>query len=71
MDAEPAAGDERPQDGGHVGAEDSERRPAIDRVGDAVLRARVGVEDHRKKDDAVAEEDGQDGLIPVHAFGNQ
>src|SRR5262249_33667681 len=38
---------------------------------DAVLRARVRVEDHWDKHDDVAEQDGEDGLLPVHAAGDQ
>ncbi len=45
--------------------------PAVDGERDAVLRAGVGVEDHRDQDDDVAEEDGQHRLPPVHALVDQ
>jgi len=67
LDAEPAAGDEGSEDGGHVGAEDAEAGSDVDGERDAVLGSSVGVEDHRDEDDEVAEEDGEDGLLPAHA----
>ena len=67
LDAEPAAGDERAQDRRHVGADDAERGAAIDGEGNAVARPGVGVEDHRHQHDDIAEENGEDGLPPVHA----
>jgi hypothetical protein len=71
LDAEPSAGDEGAEQGGDVGAADAETGAAIDGKGNPIARAGVGVEDHGDQDDGVAERDGEDGLPPVHAFGNQ
>ncbi len=69
--AEPAAGNQRAQHGGDVGAAHSERCAHEDRKGNAVLGAGMGVEQHGDEHDQVAEQDGADGLPPVHAAGDQ
>ena len=71
LDAEPAAGDQGPQERRDVRPEDAERRPAVDRERDAVLGPGVGVQDHRDQHDRVAQEDRQDRLPPVHPLGDQ
>ena len=71
LDAEPAAGHQRAQHGGNVGAAHAERRAHEDRKGNAVLGAGVRVEQHRDEHDQVAEQDGADGLPPAHAAGDQ
>ena len=69
--AEPSAGNQGAQHGGDVGAANSERGAYEDRKGNAVLRARMGIEQHGDEHDQVAEQDGADGLPPAHAAGDQ
>ena len=71
LDAEPTARHQRAQQRRHVRAERAERRAAIDRKRDAVFRARVRIEHHRDEHDDVAEEDGEDGLPPVHPAADE
>jgi len=70
LNAEPAAGYQGAEDGWDVGAEDAERGAGENGEGNAVLRAGVGVEDHGDKDENVAEENGEERLLPVHAAGD-
>ncbi len=71
LNAEPAAGDQRPQQRRNVRAQQAKAGAAIDRKRDAVLRAGVRVEDHRNQHDHVSQEDGEHGLPPVHAAVDQ
>lgn len=71
LNAKPAASDESAKDGGNVGATDTEGSAHKDRGGDAVFGAGMGIEEHGNQDDEMAEEDGQNGLHPVHALGNE
>lgn len=54
-----------------MGSPEPERGPGEDREGDAVFRAGMRVEHHGNQHNQVAEENGQDGLPPVHPAGNQ
>src|SRR5438067_979767 len=67
LDPEPPARDACPEEGRDVCAEDTERRPGEDRVGDAVLRAGVAICQHWNQDDDVGQRDRQDRLVPGHA----
>jgi len=71
LDAEPAAGDQRAQDGGNVGAAHAKRRAHENRKRDAIFCACVRVEKHGDEDDQVAQQDGADGLLPIHAAGDE
>ena len=71
LDAEPAARDQRAQQGRHVRAARAERRAAIKPETEFRRRARVRVEDHRDEHDDVAEKNRQDGLPPIHAAADQ
>ncbi len=71
LDAEPSAGDEARRRAGTLAPRSAERCAAVDGEGDSVARAGVGVEDHGDEDDGVGEEDGEDGLPPVHAAGDE
>ena len=71
LDAEPAARDERAQNGRHVRALRAERRAAIDRKGNSVTRSGVRVQDHRHQHDEVAEKDREHRLPPVHAAADE
>src|SRR5882762_862893 len=65
LGAEPTARDEGAHEGGHVCAFGAECGPAIDRKGNAIKGAGMGVKDHRDEDDEVAEKDGEDRLPPI------
>lgn len=69
LNAKPAASDESAKNGGNVGATDTEGSAHKDGEGDAVFGAGMGIEEHGNQDDEIAEEDGQNGLHPVHALG--
>ena len=71
LNAEPSAGHQRAQHGGNIRAAHAEGGAHEDRKGNAVLRARMRVEQHGNQHDQVAEQDGADGLPPVHAAGDQ
>ena len=71
LDAEPAAGDERAHQRGHVRTERAVGRAGEHGKRDAVLRARVRIEQDGNQDDGVAEEDGEERLRPVHARRHQ
>ena len=71
LDAEPAAGDQRPQDGRQVGPAQAERGAGEDRVRDAVLGAGVAVQQHRHQHDHVGERDRDERLHPVHPERDQ
>jgi hypothetical protein len=71
LNAKPAASDESAKDGGNVGATDTEGSAHKDGEGDAVFGAGMGIGEHGNQDDEIAEEDGQNGLNPVHALGNE
>jgi hypothetical protein len=47
------------------------RSPGEDREGDAVLGARVAVQQHRDEHQEVGDGDGQEGLQPAHAQHDQ
>ena len=67
LDAEPSAGYEGAEHCGEIGSAGAEAGAHEDGKWDSVLRAGVGVEQHGDEDDEVAEQDGEDGLLPVHA----
>ena len=71
LDAEPAAGDERAHQRRQVRAERAVGGAREDRERDAVLRARVRVEQDRDEHDRVAEQDRDERLPPVHARGHE
>ena len=71
LNAEPAAGNERTHDCGNVCAADSERGANEDREWDAVFGASVGVQQHWNEHDEVAHEDRAEGLLPIHALGDE
>jgi hypothetical protein len=70
LDTEPTASDQGAQNGGNVGSANPEGSPHENRKGDAVLRSRVGIEQHRDEDDQITQKDGADGLPPIHAPGD-
>src|SRR5579859_7863862 len=70
LDAEPTASHKRAQDGGHVGAQYAKRGACEDGEGNAIARSRVRVQQHRDEYEHVAEKNGEERLLPVHAAGN-
>src|SRR6266702_4217772 len=70
LNAKPAAGDKSTQDGGDVGAENAEGSTSENRKRDTVLRARMGVQKHGDQHKEVAEKNGEERLLPVHAAGD-
>src|SRR6202030_1654537 len=66
----PAAGNEGAEDRRNVGAEYTEGSPRKDRKWDAVLCASMGVEKHGYQYQDIAQEHGEESLLPVHATGN-
>ncbi len=56
---------------GNLRAARAEWRAHEDRERNTVLRSRVRVEQHRNEHDEVTEEDGEDGLLPIHAPGDE
>jgi hypothetical protein len=68
LDAKPTTGHEGPEKGGHVRAHGAEGGAAVNREGDAVFRARMGVEHHRNEHDDVAKENRQHRLPPIHSL---
>ena len=71
LDAEPAARDQRPHQCRDVGAERAVGRPGEDRERNAVLRSRMRVQQDRDEHDGVAEDNGEERLLPVHARCHQ
>ena len=71
LNAEPAAGHERPHQGGKVRTDRAVGDAREDGERDAVLRPGMGVEQDWNEDDGVAEEDGDERLPPVHAARHQ
>ncbi len=71
LNAEPAAGDQSAEYCGNVCAAHAERSANKNGERNAVFCAGVGVEEHGHEHDEVAEQDGDDGLPPVHAAGDQ
>src|SRR5437879_5703354 len=69
LNAEPAAGNESAQNGGNVGAENSEGGARKNREWDAVLRAGMRVEQHGNQYQDVTEKNGEERLLPIHAAG--
>ena len=67
LDAEPAAGHQRTQQGGNMCSHRAEGGPGVDRKRDPVLRAGMGVNHQRHQHDGIAEQDRQEALPPVHA----
>ena len=71
LDAEPAAGHERPHQRGKIRTDRAVGDAREDWKRDAVLRPWMGVEQDWNEDDGVAEEDGDERLPPVHAARHQ
>jgi len=71
LDAEPAAGHQRAHQGGDVRADRPVGGAGEHGEGNPVLRARMRVEQDRDEHDRVAEQDGDEGLPPVHARGHE
>ena len=71
LNAEPAAGDDRPHQRRKIRAERSVRRAREDREGYAVLRSRMRIEKDGREHDGVAEENGDERLPPVHAGADE
>ena len=71
LDAEPSAGDERAHQRRHVRAERAVGGAGEHRERNAVLRARVRVQQDRDEHDRVAEQDREQRLRPVHAGRHQ
>ncbi len=71
LDAEPAAGHDGPQDRRQVRAAHSERRADEDGEGNAVLGARVRIQQHGNQHDQIAEQHRAHRLLPVHPLGDE
>ena len=71
LNTEPTARNEGAKNSGDVRSAHAERSANEDREGNAVARAGMGIEQHGNQNDQIAEEDGDDGLKPVHAFGDE
>ena len=65
LNAEPTAGDQREQRR-HIGAANSERRPAINGKRDSIFSARMRIEHHRHQYDHVPQKNRKNCLPPVH-----
>ena len=65
LDAEPAAGDDPPDQGRDVGAEKPETRPQKYREGYTVLGPGKGIQDHGEQNDHIAQKNGEHGREPV------
>src|SRR5687767_4255837 len=66
LDTEPSAGDDRSQYRWNIRSNRAERSTSEDGKGYTVSRSRVSVENHRDKHNAVAEENGDHRLPPIH-----
>ena len=71
LNAEPAAGNDGAQNRRKIGAAHAKRRANEDRKRNAVLRAGMRVEQHRNEHDEIAQQHRADGLLPVHALGDE
>ncbi len=71
LDPEPAAGHERAHERGEIRAEGAVGGAREDGKRDAVLRARVRVQEDRDEHDRVPEQDRDESLPPVHARGHE
>ena len=71
LNAEPTASHQRAQNRRHIRAAHAERRAHKNRKRNAVLRARVRVQQHRNEHDQVAQQNRADRLPPTHAAGDQ
>ena len=71
LNAEPAACDDGTQNGGQVRTTHSKRRANEDREWNAVLCARMRIEQHGHKHNEIAKQHRADCLLPIHAFGDE
>ncbi len=71
LNPEPSAGDQRAQNSGEIRTSHAEGSANEHRKRDAVLGPGMRVEQHGRKHDQVAEQNGSDGLPPVHAAGDE
>lgn len=71
LNAEPAASDQGSKNRGNVCAANAEGGAHENGEGDSVFGASVGVEEHGNQDNEIAEKNGEDGLHPVHATGDE
>src|SRR5258708_26021004 len=71
LNAKPAAGHQRAQQGRHVRAFGTERSAAINRKGNSVKRSCMGVEDHWDKHDKITKKNSYNGLPPIHTASDE
>ena len=70
LNAEPSASHERAQNRRNVCAQHAERRTRKHGEGNSVLRTGVRIEQHGNQHQHVAEENGEQRLLPIHSSGD-